>query len=93
MTLTHKPGKRAGHKVTFFGLSTCGWCRRAKEFLDQNDVDYHFIYVDQAQGTDRTEAVDEVRKLNPRGSYPTLQIDGEVVVGFDEERMNELLGL
>jgi len=93
MTLTHKTGIRANHKVTFYGLSTCGWCRRAKEFLDANDVDYQFVYVDLAQGTDRTEASDRVRELNPRGSFPTIQIDDEVVVGFDEERMSELLGL
>ena len=93
MNLTHKTGIKANHKVTFYGLSTCGWCRKTKEFLDQNDIDYRFIYVDLAQGEDRTEAVDRVRKLNPRGSYPTIEVDNEVVIGFDEQRLTELLDL
>jgi glutaredoxin-like protein NrdH len=93
LSLTHKPGKKADHKVIFYGLSTCGWCRRTKEFLDAHDIAYQYCYVDQQQGEERTEAVNRVRELNPRGSYPTLEIDGQVVVGYDEERLTELLGL
>jgi glutaredoxin len=93
MTLAHKPGRHTRHKVSFYGLSTCGWCRRAREYLDTHDIDYHWVYVDQTQGSDRTEATARVRELNPRGSYPTVEIDGTVVVGFDEDRMAELLGL
>jgi glutaredoxin-like protein NrdH len=93
VTLAHKTGSKKKHKVNFYGLSTCGWCRKTREYLDLNDVDYDWIYVDQCQGDDRTETVARVRELNPRGSYPTVQIDDQVVVGYDEDRLNELLGL
>jgi glutaredoxin-like protein NrdH len=90
---THVPGRNAKHTVTLFALSTCGWCRKTKELLDANQIRYEYIYVDQCQGDERTEATTKVRELNPRSSFPTMQIDSEVVTGFDEDRIRELLEL
>ncbi len=93
MNFTRVPGKNKQHRVTLYGLSTCGWCKRAKELFDSQGVEYDYIFVDQCQGDERTEASAKVRELNPRGSYPTVQIDSEVVAGYDEERLMELLGI
>jgi len=35
----------------------------------------------------------KVRELNPRGSFPTVEVDGQVVAGYDEDRIRELLEL
>ncbi len=91
MKFTHVPGRNAKHRVTLYALSTCGWCRKTKELLDANQIQYEYIDVDQCQGDERTEASAKVRELNPRGSFPTIRIDGEVVTGFDEDRIRELL--
>jgi len=93
MTFTHVSGTNQNHRVTLFALSTCGWCRRTKELLNANGIDYHYIDVDQCTGAERDEVVKRVHELNPRGSYPTIQIDDTVVAGFDEERIRELLGI
>ena len=93
MKLTHVPGRNAKHRVTLYALSTCGWCRKTKELLDTNQVQYEYIDVYQCQGEERAEVSAKVRELNPRGSFPTIRIDGEVVTGFDEDRMRELLEL
>lgn len=93
MTMQRSTGKRAKHRVRLYALSTCGWCQRTKQLLDDNDVAYEYIFVDQTAGAEREEVVNRVRALNPRGSYPTVEIDDEVVVGFDEERIRELLEL
>jgi len=87
----HVPGKNAKHRVTLYALSTCGWCRKTKELLDSNQVQYEYINVDQCEGEERAEASGKVRELNPRGSFPTIRIDGEVVTGYDEDRIRELL--
>jgi glutaredoxin-like protein NrdH len=92
MTFTQVPGKNSTHDVTLYALSTCGWCRRTKELLDSLNVQYRYIYVDQTSGDERTEAMARVRELNPRGSYPTMEVDGEAIAGYDEIRVNELLG-
>ena len=91
MKFIHVPGKNAKHRVTLYALSTCGWCRKTKELLDSNQVQYEYINVDQCEGEERAEVSGKVRELNPRGSFPTIRIDGEVVTGYDEDRIRELL--
>jgi glutaredoxin len=93
MTTTRVPGKNKQRRVFVYALSTCGWCRKAKEMLEQRDVEYEYVFVDQLTGDDRNAAMDAVRAINPRGSFPTIKVDEEIVIGFDEERLAELLGV
>lgn len=93
MKMTRVPGENKTHRVTLYGLSTCGWCRKAKDFLDSHGIDYEFVYVDLCEGEEKAMTAARVRELNPRGSFPTVQIDNEVVVGYDEDRLRELLGV
>ncbi len=86
-----KHGK-SEHKVRFYGLSTCGWCRKARSFLDDNDITYELCYVDQLEGEERKSVLEEITKLNPRKSFPTIVVDeDEVLVGYNEDRYNEVL--
>ncbi len=87
----HVPGSNNKHKVFVYALSTCGWCRKAKEMLEQHGIEYDYVFVDQLTGDERNEAMDTLRSLNPRSSFPTIKIDSNVVIGFDEERLAELL--
>ena len=91
MNVTHVPGTNKKHRITLYALSTCGWCRKTKELLESQNVEYDYIYVDQCQAEERAQATAAVRELNPRGSFPTLKIDDEIVAGFDDERILELL--
>ncbi len=91
MTATHVPGKNKG-KILLYALSTCVWCRKTKQLLDQLGVEYDFVEVDLLQGEERSQATDEVKKLNPRCSFPTLAINDQCIVGYDEKRVKEALG-
>ncbi len=91
MNLKKVAGSNNKHRVTLYALSTCGWCRRTKELLNEHNIEYDYIDVDLCIGEEREEVLNAVRQINPRVSFPTLQIDGQVVVGFDEERIKELL--
>jgi glutaredoxin len=78
----------------FYGLSTCVWCKRTRQLLEDNDVAFDFIYVDLLRGKERAEAIEKVREWNRAGSFPTLIVDGEQsVVGFKPDKINEVLGL
>jgi glutaredoxin len=80
--------------VKLYALSTCAWCKRAKKFLDDNNVEYDLTYVDLLEGEEKTEVLNEVRKWNPRRSFPTVVIDdAKSVAGFKPERLKEALGL
>ncbi|MFA6032622.1 MAG: glutaredoxin family protein [Myxococcota bacterium] len=84
---------RGSGRIRLYALSTCIWCRKTKELLERLRVDYDLYHVDLLEGDARQQVVDELRRYNPRGSYPTLVKDDEVVVGFDEARIREVLGI
>jgi glutaredoxin len=81
-------------KVKLYALSTCAWCKKTKRFLDDNNVDYEYEYVDLLSGDEKTRCLEEMGRWNPRRTFPTIVVDDqEIVVGFKEERLREVLGL
>jgi glutaredoxin-like protein NrdH len=88
MKMNHVPGRSKGH-IILYALSTCVWCRRTKQLLDQLGVEYNYVDVDLLEGEEKTTATEEVKNLNPRCSFPTLAIDGKCIVGFDEQKIRE----
>jgi len=81
-------------KVRFFALSTCGWCKKTKRFLDAHNVNYEINYVDRLSGVEKAQVMAEMERWNPRRTFPTIVVDNkEVVVGFKEDRLREVLGL
>jgi glutaredoxin-like protein NrdH len=90
MEMNRVPGENKG-QIKLFALSTCVWCRRTKQLLDNLGVEYQFIDVDLLEGTQRSEATEELKRLNPRCSFPTVAINGMCIVGFDEQKIQEAL--
>jgi len=84
----HKHSKK---KIFLYALSTCVWCRRTKELLTELGADFDFVFVDTLTGKEKEHAVNEMAQLNPSRSFPTLVIDGKVIVGFQELKIRELL--
>ena len=93
MSGAKKSGKKTEMKVKMWALSTCIWCRKTKDLLDELDVDYECTDVDMLSGAERDEVVAEMKRHNPRGSYPTLVCGDEVIVGFDDKKIKEALGI
>ena len=83
------------HTLLFYGLSTCIHCRHTREFLEAEHIPFDLVYVDKLEGADRDKAVEQVRKYNPRISFPTLVVDGgkDVIVGFQPEAIKEAVSL
>lgn len=90
MGMRHMEGKKMG-RILLYALSTCVWCRKTKQLLDELGVDYNFIDVDLLSGEERSQIMEEIKKLNPRVSFPTLAIDDKCIIGFDEQKIKEAL--
>ncbi len=90
MKMTRVDGVDRG-AILLYALSTCVWCKKTKKLLDEIGVMYQFIDVDLLPGEEKTVATEEMKTLNPRCSFPTLAINGECIVGFDEKRIREAL--
>jgi glutaredoxin 3 len=76
------------HRVLVFTTPTCPWCQRAKAYLRSRGVP--FTEVDIAR--DPRAARDLVRRTGQVG-VPVIEIDGRPIVGFDQSRIDRLLGL
>lgn len=79
--------------IKMYTLSTCSHCKAAKKFLDDCTVKYDFTDVDLLSGEERAAVLEDVKKLNPRCSFPTTVINDQVIVGFQEDKIRKALGL
>ena len=93
MGLEHVEGENRG-KVMLYALSTCVWCKKTKKLLADLGVEYSYVYVDLLDGEERKRTLEEVKRHNPRASFPTTVIDDEkCVVGYREKEIKEALNL
>ncbi len=75
-------------KIIVYSTVTWPWCTRVKDYLDSKDISYTEYDV----GKDYNKAVEMVNKSGQQG-VPVLDIGGQIVVGFDQGRIDELLNL
>jgi glutaredoxin-like protein NrdH len=93
MTVEHVPGKKAGD-IMLYALSTCGWCRKTRELLQELGLDYSYEYVDLLEGDDRTRAMKTVEKWNPSCSFPTLVLNNQkCIVGYQPDLIKKELSV
>lgn len=74
--------------VKIYSTPACSYCIRAKQFLKEHNV----IFEDIDVSRDQEKAEEMVSKSGQMG-VPVLDIDGEIIVGFDRGRIVAALGL
>ncbi len=79
--------------IKLYTLSTCSHCNRTKHFFRDCGIAVEFTDVDLLSGADRERIIEEVKKLNPDCSFPTICIGDTVIVGFNEEKLRKALNL
>ncbi len=73
-------------KITAYSTETCVWCHKLKDFLKEHQIEFEEFDV----GKDHEKAKEMVEKSGQMG-VPVTEIDGEIVIGFDEPRLKRLL--
>jgi glutaredoxin len=79
--------------VKMFTLSTCSHCKATKKFFDTCSVKYEFTDVDLLPLAERDAILKDVKKINPKCTFPTIIIGDQVIVGFHEDKIRKALGL
>jgi glutaredoxin-like YruB-family protein len=74
--------------VVIYSTPSCHFCQSAKEFLSERGVEY--TEHDVAEDTQKRQEM--VEKTGQMG-VPVIVVDDQVMVGFDESKLSELLGL
>lgn len=81
-------GGKQQKSVIVYSTPTCPHCNSMKTYLRQQSIPFRDIDVSKNQN----EAEEMVRRSGQQG-VPQANIGGQIVVGFNKKRINELLGI
>ncbi len=94
MDVVKVSGSNNKHKVRVYALSTCIWCRRTKQLLKDNDVEYEYVDVDLASKDDAEKIRQDIREKGGIMSFPVTIVDDKIVInGYRVEDIKEALEL
>lgn len=74
--------------VTIYSTPTCHFCKAAKAFFAEHDI----AYTEHDVASDRGKAQEMMNKSGQMG-VPVIFVDDDMVVGFDEARLKNLLAV
>jgi len=78
----------ASNMVKVYSTPTCPYCFTLKEFLKERGIDFEDIDVS------KNEAIlQEMVQKSGQMAVPVIEIDGQIVVGFDKEKISKLLNI
>ena len=82
-------------RVMMYTISTCGFCKAAKAFMNANGVPFEFIDVDLLDREEKRRVLREAREAAgmDRISFPTIVIGDTVIIGFKEYEIRKVLEL
>lgn len=75
-------------KITIYSTPTCPYCNLAKDFLREHKIQFR----EKDVSMDKTAAAEMIDKSKQMG-VPVIDIDGQIVVGYDREKLKKLLKL
>lgn len=75
-------------KVKIYSTPTCTYCILAKQWFKENKIEYEEFDVAQDEAK-RNELVEKTGQM----AVPVIEIGSELVIGFDKEKLKELLGI
>lgn len=75
-------------KVEIYSTPTCVYCGHAKELFKKNNI----AYTEYNVAADQARKAEMLEKSGQMG-VPVIDVDGSVLVGYDEKILSELLGI
>jgi len=75
-------------QVKVYSTPTCPYCVTLKEFLKENNIEFEDINV-----AEDAEAREEMIQKTQQMGVPVVDIDGQIIIGFDREKISSLLGI
>jgi len=74
--------------IKVYSTPACPYCITLKTFLKEHSIEFEDIDVSQDK-----KALDEMVKKSGQMGVPVIDIDGEVIIGFDKEKISKALGI
>lgn len=76
------------NKIRVFSTMSCPYCYMLKDYLNAKNIKFEDIMVDQ----DQSAAMEMIRISGQRG-VPVAEVNGKVIVGFDQSRIEQALAV
>lgn len=73
-------------KIVIYSTPTCHFCHAAKEFFNEKEIEF----TEKDVSTDLQARQEMIEKSGQMG-VPQILIDDELIVGFDQDKVEELL--
>ncbi|MDF1512258.1 MAG: glutaredoxin family protein [Anaerolineae bacterium] len=90
----HIEGVQNKHQVLLYALSTCIWCKKTRQFLEDEGLTFDFVYVDLVDPDERREIRARIREMTSSTSFPATIIDEKnCIIGYKPDKIKEHLGL
>lgn len=80
-------------KVKLYSLSSCTFCQAIKKMLTDLGIEHQAVDADLLEDSARSELIDELKKINPKCSFPTVTVDDETIIGFKIQEIKEAIGI
>jgi glutaredoxin-like YruB-family protein len=74
--------------ITVYSTPACPWCHKIKEFLKSNNKEFNDVDVSK----DKAKAMEMIEKSGQLG-VPVTDVDGKIIVGFNQDALKQALGL
>jgi len=75
-------------KVTIYTTTSCVFCKMTKEFFKEHNV----VYEEKNAAADPA-ARDELIQKSGQLGVPVIDVDGKLIIGFDQAQLRQLLGV
>ncbi len=74
--------------VKIYSTPSCYYCLTLKEFLKENNIEFEEIDVSKEK-----KAQEEMIEKSGQMGVPVVEIEGEIIIGFDKEKISQLLNI
>lgn len=75
-------------KITIYTTPTCIYCKMAKQWFKENNISY-----EEKDVSGDAEAREKMINKSQQMGVPVIEVGGELIIGFDKERLSELLNV
>ncbi len=95
LEFTEEQGSKGKHDLTLYALSTCGFCKKAINFLKENDIGFRYIFLDKINPMVKQTVKSELKQqYESLPVFPILVIDNErAISGYSEEKWKQILDI
>ncbi|MBT4936154.1 NrdH-redoxin [Candidatus Woesearchaeota archaeon] len=73
--------------VKVYSTPTCPWCKKVKEYLTEKKVQFEDVDVSENEDA-RNEMIEKSKQMG----VPVLDIDGKIIIGFNQAEIDKALG-